>query len=427
MLTVIKKDGTRESFDIKKIFTAIEKSAERICSTLTKKDRENFEDAIYSYLSDSPIWKEYIETTDIHSAVIFCLRKINRDDIADSYQEYRDYKTSYAKAFNELKEYADEVLYRGDRENANYDSALISTKGSLLRGHLAKNLYTQFYLSKEEKQYIKRGDIYIHDLRDMLFNSFNCCLADFATVMKGGFEAANIKYTEPTSAYVAINLIGDLVLMTAPNQFGGMTVPEIDKTLLPYCYKTLEKGKKELADFFNIQGSFESAYVWHKLERELEQGFQALELKLNSIASARGDYPFSTITFGGWNAIENRTELDNKILALIDKAILKQRIKGHGGLPVVFPKLVYLWDEDLIKENKYAKEVFKECVKCCAKRQYPDMLSLTGSPETNAVAQQYLESNRKVIVSPMGCRAFLSPYKDDKIGLVAVGRCNIGR
>lgn len=90
-------------------------------------------------------------TKDLHKEVIHYLRYFGLDDIANSYQEYRDYKNTYAKSFEKVKDEADNVLLLGDRENANFDSSLVSTKGSLIKGYLTKELYRQFYLSKEEK------------------------------------------------------------------------------------------------------------------------------------------------------------------------------------------------------------------------------------------------------------------------------------
>lgn len=355
-------------------------------------------DTVFNRVKD----RDAVNVSELHEMVIATLSSFGYKDVSESYAEYRYYKNNYARTFEKLKDYADDVLYRGDRENANFDSALISTKGSLIRGYLAKSLYQQFYLSNTEKELCKRGDIYLHDMRDLIFGSFNCCLADFGTVMKGGFEAANIRYTEPKSALTAISLIGDLVLMTSPMQFGGMSTSEIDKIILPYCKKTLQSARENIKSFVkdgvycDVEG-----YAWKTLERELEQGFQVLELKLNSIASARGDYPFSTISFGSWRSIPNRTEEDDIILEMIDKAILKQRIKGHGGLPVVFPKLVYLWDEVLINENKRAASVFDACIECSAQREYPDYLSLTGNPEHNSVAKQFIDSDCKCVVTPI--------------------------
>lgn len=427
---ILKKNGTLQPFDPQKVKNAIHKAAARVDHEISNEEMdaltEKVKKAASKHMNITKDGEKAVCVEDMHSVVMGVLSESGLEDVANSYGEYRYYKTNYAKTFEKLKAYADDILYRGDRENANFDSALISTKGSLLRGYLAKELYKQFFLSKREKELMNRGDIYLHDARDLIFGSYNCCLANFEEVMKGGFEAANIRYTEPKSVGTAISLLGDLVLMTSPMQFGGMTVPEIDKILLPYAKKTLKASEERYRRLNRFEEDEIEALAWEDLKKELRQGFQALELKLNSIASARGDYPFSTITFGAWNAIDNRTEDDDEILSAICNAILHQRIVGHGGLPVVFPKLVYLWDEDLINENERAAEVFDECVKCCAKRQYPDMLSLTGDPEHNSVAQQYLESGRKCVVSPMGCRAFLSPWKNEKGELIAVGRCNIG-
>lgn len=419
-MKVIKKDLSIEDFDPSKIKSAVEKAATRCDVTLSEEQKTLVAETVRKRITT-----ENATVANLHELVIGVLTALGFESVSKSYAEYRYYKTNYAKTFEKLKSYADNILYRGDRENANFDSSLISTKGSLVRGYLAKKLFQQFYMTKREYELCKRGDIYVHDANSLIFGSINCCLADFGNVMKGGFETANIKYTEPKSVGTAISLIGDLVLMTSPMQFGGMTVPEIDKILLPYCYKTLEAARKEIGKYTADKDGIEK-FAWDRLNTELRQGFQALELKLNTIASARGDYPFTTITFGGWEAIENRTKEDEKILKTIVEAILNQRIKGHGGLPVVFPKLIYLWDENLIENNKSASDVFDLCVKCAAKRQYPDMISLTGDRERNAIAQQYYNSNKKCLVSAMGCRAFLSPWHDENGELLAVGRCNIG-
>ena len=425
MLNVIKKDGTKESFNIKKILQAVSKSEERIGSKLSLEEKEKLEDTIYDYLSDSPIWKERVSTKDIHSAVIQSLKYIGREDVAKSYQEYRDYKTSYAKEFEELREHAETTITMGDRENANFDSSLISTKGSLIKGYLTKALYKQFYLSKKEKEYTKRGDIYIHDMRDMILQSINCCLFDMATVLKGGFEMSNVVYTEPKSVLTALQVIGDVTLAASAQQFGGFTIAEIDKVLLPYCKKTLENAKKEAIEYFGTNPSNNSRFVWNRLKRELEQGFQSLELKLNTVPSSRGDFAFTTLTFGQW--LNSTSEEDKRILHLIGSTILKTRLKGHGGKQAVFPKLVFLYDSQLAHKDLENKELFEEAVKCSAKCMYPDYLSLTGYPKVNKVAQVYLESNNTIITSPMGCRAYLSPWKDPETQeYVAIGRCNIG-
>lgn len=217
-INVIKKDGTVEGWNGEKIKEAVYKAAARVNQYVEPDVLNKLVEKVHSCL----IIDRGVPTKDLHKEVIHYLKYFGLTDVANSYQEYRDYKNTYAKAFESVKSEADTVLLLGDRENANFDSSLISTKGSLIKGYLTKELYKQFYLSNKEKELVKRGDIYIHDLRDMIFNSFNCCLFDIGNVLKGGFEMSNVKYTEPTSVLSALQVIGDITLVATAQQFGAI-------------------------------------------------------------------------------------------------------------------------------------------------------------------------------------------------------------
>lgn len=411
---VIKKDGTSEGWNWDKIKVAIDKAKKRANVEVYEWKLWQVEGYIEGYL-----WNKCeVTTEELHKIVIDALN-LYVPEVGKAYQEYRDYKNTYAKAFESVKNEADTVLLLGDKENANFDSSLISTKGSLIKGYLTKELYKQFYLSKEEKELVKRGDIYIHDLRDMIFNSFNCCLFDIGTVLKGGFEMSNVKYTEPTSVLSALQVIGDITLVATAQQFGGFTLAEIDKVLLPYAKKTYYNaynkykrlGIKSLDNLESLANE--------DLRRELEQGFQSLELKLNTVPCSRGDFAFTTLTFGTWDITMD--DLDREIMKLIGEVILDTRMKGHGGKQVVFPKLVFLYDEDKIEADKGHKELFEKAVECSSKCMYPDYLSLNHGK----VGEIYQRTG--AITSPMGCRAYLTEWHDPKNGkAITIGRCNIG-
>lgn len=413
-MKVINKSGCINEWNNEKIVTAINKAASRVDYSITHNQAITIANACKKvagkYLKDN-----CISSAKLHEIVISQLVHHNFNLIASAYQEYRDYKNTYAKSWEQLKEDADQIIFLGDRENANFDSSLVSTKGSLVKGALTKELYKQFYLSKTEKFLTKRGDIYIHDLRDMIFGSVNCCLFDIGNILKGGFKMSGIHYTEPKTVLSALQVIGDITLVATAQQFGGFTLPELDKVLLPYVLKSYQRY---LSDFDNNKDKANAATI-----RELEQGFQALELKLNTVPSSRGDFAFTTITFGQWNINE---PTDNKYwLNMIGSVILKVRQKGYDGVPVVFPKLVFLYDKNLIDHDNYASELFNEAVKCSSKCMYPDYLSLTGNIEQNQVGMEYHLYNK--IISPMGCRAYLSHWTDPKTNkVVTVGRCNIG-
>lgn len=427
-MKIIKKDGTVEGWNGEKIKEAVYKAAARVNQYVEPDVLNKLVEKVHSCLiidRDAP-------TKDLHKEVIYYLKYFGLTDVANSYQEYRDYKNTYAKSFEKVKDEADNVLLLGDRENANFDSSLVSTKGSLIKGYLTKELYRQFYLSKEEKELTKRGDIYIHDMRDMLMGSVNCCLFDIGNVLRGGFSMSNVDYTEPTSVLSALQVIGDITLVATAQQFGGFSLSQLDMVLLPYCHKTLEKAYEHAKHSFPDEGRFAwIAYSKDTLKNELKQGFQSLELKLNTVPCSRGDFAFTTISFGCWNAPQwlgrYLTNKDRWILKEICSAILNTRMNGHGEnhKPVVFPKLVYLYVEDSVRFIKEAHEIFDLAIKCSSKCMYPDFLSLTGDWVNNAVAKQYLKNGQ--VVTPMGCRAYLSPWKDPETNQwITNGRCNIG-
>ena len=412
-MKVINKSGYISEWNNEKIISAIFKAANRVDEPITHTQANTVANACKKtatkYLNN-----DSITSAKLHEVVISQLVHHGFKLIASAYQEFRDYKNTYAKSWEQLKDDADQILFLGDRENANFDSSLISTKGSLVKGALTKELYKQFYLSKTEKFLTKRGDIYIHDLRDMIFGSVNCCLFDIGNVLKGGFKMSGIHYTEPKTVLSALQVIGDITLVATAQQFGGFTLPELDKVLLPYVLKSYQRY---LTDYDNNTEKAKAATI-----RELEQGFQALELKLNTVPSSRGDFAFTTITFGQWN---QETETNRYWLSMIGSTLLKVRQKGYDGVPVVFPKLVYLYDKNLIDTDSYAADLFTEAIKCSSKCMYPDYLSLTGNIEQNQVGMEYHLYNK--IISPMGCRAYLSHWTDPKTNkVVTVGRCNIG-
>lgn len=413
-MKIIKKDGTIEGWNGEKIKEAVYKAAARVNQYVEPDVLNKLIEKVHSCL----IIDRDVPTKDLHKEVIHYLKYFGLTDVANSYQEYRDYKNTYAKSFEKVKDEADNVLLLGDRENANFDSSLVSTKGSLIKGYLTKELYRQFYLSKEEKELTKRGDIYIHDMRDMLMGSVNCCLFDIGNVLRGGFSMSNVDYTEPTSVLSALQVIGDITLVATAQQFGGFTLAEIDKVLLPYAKKTYDSAFKKYFEQCNMEYDESCAMAMGDLRRELEQGFQSLELKLNTVPCSRGDFAFTTLTFGTWDIMMD--DLDRGIMRMIGETILKTRMKGHGGKQVVFPKLVFLYDENKINEDEDHKELFELAVKCSSKCMYPDYLSLNHGKAAD------IYKRTGAITSPMGCRAYLTEWHDKEGKAITVGRCNIG-
>ena len=416
---VIKKDGTKEVFDPAKIVNAISKSATRVLVKLSEEEIKNICDFVEVNVAKSG--KTEITIAEMHNFVEGALEALN-PSVAQSYRNYRNYKQDFVHMLDKVYQESQRIMYIGDKENSNADSTLVSTKRSLIFNELNKELYKKFFLTVDELQAIRDGYIYIHDMSARR-DTMNCCLFDVASVLKGGFEMGNLWYNEPKSLDVAFDVIGDIVMAAASQQYGGFTVPEVDKILAPYAAKTFERqNEKYLCLGLDFEKAREAAL--NDVQKDFEQGFQGWEYKFNTVASSRGDYPFITVTAGlGTEPYEK----------MATKAMLKIRMNGQGKKgnkkPVLFPKIVFLYDENIHGEGKINYDLFEAGIECSKKAMYPDWLSLSGE---GYVASMYKKYGR--VVSPMGCRAFLSPWyerggmepADENDKPIFVGRFNIG-
>lgn len=416
---VIKKDGTLEEFNPEKIIKAVTKSATRVMYTLTEEDKENISNFVLNRIEELGLKK--VPIFDMHHIVEAALESVN-PKVAKSYRDYRDYKQDFVKMLDDIYKKSQSIMYIGDKENSNSDSALVSTKRCLIFNQLNKELYQKFFLTTEELQACRDGYIYVHDMSARR-DTMNCCLFDVGAVLKGGFEMGNIFYNEPKSLDVAFDVMGDIILAAASQQYGGFTIPNVEKILAPYAQRSYEKYLNKYKDL-GVSEEKAKEIAMKDIEVEFRQGFQGWEYKFNTVASSRGDYPFITITAG------NGTEEFEKLATVM---MLRVRKEGQGKpgfkKPVLFPKIVFLYDENLHGENKPLEYVFDEAIACSSKTMYPDYLSLTGEGYVPSIYKKYGK-----VISPMGCRAFLSPWferggmkpADENDTPIFVGRFNIG-
>ena len=442
-LIVIKKDGTREEFNPEKIVIAVGKSASRILIELTDQEKQRIVDHVLGDIEKRGLTEIPIST--MHSLVEGALQDVN-EKVYKSYCDYRNYKKEFVHMMDEVYKKSQSIRYIGDKDNANTDSALVATKRSLIFNELNKELYRKFFMTRDELQACKEGYIYVHDQSARL-DTLNCCLFNAKEVFTGGFEMGNIWYNEPKSLDTAFDVLGDVILSTAAQQYGGFTVPEVDTFLEPYAEKSFAKYKADyIANAVGIKEDVEGdlfrftdpanesfmkkiekkaeKYADNKVRRDFEQGMQGIEYKLNTVGSSRGDYPFITFTFGLGTG---------HFAKMCSIAMMKVHQKGQGKegfkRPVLFSKYVFLYDENIHGEGKSCEDVFEAAIECSSKTMYPDYLSLTGEGYVAGIYKKYGRA-----VSPMGCRAFLSPWyerggmepadEDDKP--VYIGRCNLG-
>ena len=416
---VIKKDGTKEAFDVTKVTKAVNKSAYRAMVEFTESDL-NFISGFVEAKVRSRTTKE-VPIAEMHNIVESALDNTN-PLVAKSYRDYRNYKQDFVHMLDEVYKKSQSIMYIGDKENSNTDSALVSTKRSLIFNQLNKELYQKFFITTEEMQACREGYIYIHDMSARR-DTMNCCLFDIESVLKGGFEMGNIWYNEPKSLNVAFDVIGDIVLSAASQQYGGFTIPSVDLILEPYAELSYSKNIEKYVMLGLMQEKAEQI-AWKEIEYEFRQGFQGWEYKFNTVGSSRGDYPFITVTTGTGTG---------RFAKMASKVMFDVRRGGQGKegfkKPVLFPKIVFLYDAELHGPGKSCEDVFEAGILCSSKTMYPDWLSLTGEGYVASMYKQYGK-----IVSPMGCRAFLSPWyerggmkpADEQDVPVFVGRFNIG-
>ena len=416
---VIKKDGSKEAFNVQKVINAVGKSAYRALTKFTKDEERK----ICQYVVDkvNELEADEIPIPIMHNIVESALEQV-KPIVAKSYRDYRNYKQDFVRMLDDVYKKSQSIMYIGDKENANTDSALVSTKRSLIFNQLNKELYQKFFLTTEEIQACRDGYIYVHDMSARR-DTMNCCLFDVQSVLTGGFEMGNIWYNEPKSLDVAFDVIGDIVLSAASQQYGGFTVPSVDLILEPYAEKSYKRNREKYKRL-GVDDEKAEEESYNDVVKEYEQGFQGWEYKFNTVASSRGDYPFITVTAGTGTG---------RFAKLATITMLRVRKEGQGKKdhkkPVLFPKIVFLYDEKLHGPGGELEDVFNAGVECSAKTMYPDWLSLTGK---GYVASMYKQYGR--IVSPMGCRAFLSPWyerggmhpADDQDKPIFVGRFNIG-
>lgn len=430
-MQVIKKDGTLEEYNEQKIIDACNKAARRAMVELTEKDYQTICNTVWERLVENDL--EDTEIYEMHNIVEAALEEYF-PIVAKMYKEYRNYKKDFVHMMDKVYERSQAIRYIGDKSNANTDSALVATKRSLIYNELSGELYKKFFLTLDERQAMKDGYIYIHD-RSARLDSFNCCLCRIGEIMKYGFEMGNVWYNEPNSLDVAFDVMGDIILSTASQQYGGFTVPEVDKILSYYAEKSYQKYFREYCSIaYDITKNPDivvadeaDEYANKKVQRDFEQGWQGIEYKLNTVGSSRGDYPFVTMTIG------LATDRFGKMAAI---TLLNVHKGGQGKKgfkrPVLFPKIVLLYDKKLHGDgsDKYpSADVFNAGIDCSSETMYPDWLSLTGK---GYVPEMYKKYGR--VVSPMGCRAFLSPWyerggmypADENDNPIFEGRFNCG-
>lgn len=423
-IQIVKKDKSLQNFNPSKIIDAIRKSADRACVKLTQKQETAVVDYVCKFLIEHG--QEEIEVAKLHNIVENALDEVD-PKVAKCYRDYRNYKTNFFAMLDAVYQKKLSLAFIADRSNANADSALVTTQKAIVYNELNTEFYKKFFLNEEERKASDEGFIYIHD-KNARLDTINCCVYDMEGLMKGGFKMGNLEYGEPKTLDIAFDLMCDVAMNAASAQYGGFTIPEVDKLLGYYAEKSYDRYNDEYRHICNdlgvtVDSNKADEYAYNKVKRDVEQGVQGMEMKFNSVASSRGDYPFTAVTFGlGTKRLET----------LISSTFLKVRKEGQGKegfkRPVLFPKLSFFFDEELHGEGKELEWLFEEAIDCSSKSMYPDFISLVSGYAGN------MYKKYKTPISRMGCRASLAQWyryggmhpKDDNDIPIYTGRFNMG-
>ena len=414
-MKVIKRDGRAVDFDREKVRVAIEKANKEV----KPKERATKEEIkeIIEYIED--LAKKRILVEDIQDIIEEKLMEYQRYELSKKYIVYR-----YTRALVRKQNTTDESilgLIRNENkelaeENSNKNTMLASTQRDYIAGEVSRDLTKRMLLPEKISKAHEEGILHFHDADYFIQPIFNCCLVDIGNMLDNGTVMNGKMIESPKSFQVACTVTTQIIAAVASNQYGGQSVDMIH--LGKYLRKSYNKFRKEIETKYKgkIREDVIEDLVQTRLKTELKAGVQTIQYQINTLMTTNGQSPFVTLFL----------HLDDKDPyikenAMIIEEILRQRyegIKNEAGIYVTpaFPKLVYVLDEfNCLKGGKY-DYLTKLAVKCSSKRMYPDYIS----------AKKMRENYEGNVFSPMGCRSFLSPWKDENGNYKFEGRFNQG-
>ncbi len=414
-MKVIKRDGRIVDFDRSKIQIAIEKADKEV----RPRERANKEEIkeIIKYIEE--LDKKRILVEDIQDIIEKKLMELDKYELAKRYIVYR-----YTRALVRKQNTTDESILKLIRnenkelaeENSNKNTMLASTQRDYIAGEVSRDLTNRLLLPEDISKAHQEGILHFHDADYFIQPIFNCCLINIGDMLDNGTVMNGKMIESPKSFQVACTVVTQIISTVASNQYGGQSVDLIH--LGKYLRKSYEKFKNALEKKYKNKMSEDliEEIVQDRLKYELKSGIQTIQYQINTLMTTNGQAPFVTLFL--------HLEKDDPYIkenAMIIEEVLRQRyegIKNEAGVYVTpaFPKLVYVLDDfnNLTGgEYDYLTEL---AVKCSAKRMYPDYIS----------AKKMRENYEGNVFSPMGCRSFLSPWKDENGNYKFEGRFNQG-
>lgn len=414
-MQVIKRDGRAVSFDRSKIVIAIQKANAEV-EPCEKISDEKIEEIVEGIEQKN---KKRILVEDIQDIIEQKLMADGKFVLAKTYIIYR-YSRELIRKANTTDESILSLIKNSNKdvmeENSNKNATVASTQRDLIAGEVSKDLTRRLLLPEKISKAHEEGAIHFHDADYFLQPIFNCCLINIGDMLDNGTVMNGKLIESPKSFQVACTIVTQIIASVASSQYGGQSVDI--RHLGKYLRKSYNKYKdKYIAEFGDsIEPELLEKLVKERVNDELRSGVQTIQYQINTLMTTNGQSPFVTLFL---NLDPDDEYIEEN--AMIIEEILRQRIEGiknEVGVYVTpaFPKLIYVLDEhNCLKGGKY-DYLTRLAIKCSAKRMYPDYIS----------AKKMRENYEGNVFSCMGCRSFLSPWKDENGNYKWEGRFNQG-
>ena len=414
-MKVIKRDGHTVTYDRSKIITAIKK-ANAEGEPGEKVTDEKIEEIVQGIESKN---RPRMLVEDIQDIIEQKLMADGKFVLAKTYIIYR-YTRELVRKANTTDDSILSLIKNRNKdvmeENSNKNATVASTQRDLIAGEVSKDLTRRVLLPEKISKAHDEGVLHFHDADYFLQPIFNCCLINIGDMPDNGTVMNGKLIESPKSFQVACTVMTQIISSVASSQYGGQSVDI--RHLGKYLRKSYNKYKNKLVEEFGdkIDDAILEQMAQDRLQDELRSGVQTIQYQINTLMTTNGQSPFVTLFL---NLDPNDEYIEEN--AIIVEEILRQRLEGiknEKGVYVTpaFPKLIYVLDEhNCLKGGKY-DYITKLAVKCSAKRLYPDYIS----------AKKMRENYEGNVFSCMGCRSFLSPWKDENGNYKWEGRFNQG-
>lgn len=418
-MKVIKRDCTEVPFDKTKIENAILKAMKNGSGIIKPQIAKDIANEIFEDNKDA----DEISISDIENAVFDKLISKKQRLTAKAYEGYRRVREFQRENDNttdsQIKELLDGMSDYWNNENSNKNSKVLNVQRDYMAGILSTDVTRRFLLPPDVVQAHDDGIIHFHDADYFAMNAIhNCSLINLEDMLQNGTAINRVRIDKPHRLITATTIATQIITAVTSSQYGGATITLTH--LAPFVRESYERYMQKYTDWgFDREKAEE--YSMKDLKKEIEDAVQTFNYQCNSMTTTNGQAPFLSVCM-----YLGETDEYKKELAMLIEEFLRQRIKGLKNevgvyITPAFPKLLYVLEEDNVREGSPYFYLTELAAKCTAKRLVPDYIS-------EKIMKEYkIDKKGNGNCYPcMGCRSFLTPYVDENGNPKYYGRFNQG-